>query len=449
MSALKHLVLTGCRLVTRDRVYEGSVEIKDGRIVRVGRFSHDEAPGAQVIELHSAYLLPGLIDMHINDGVALLRGLSTPEEHADRLAEVSAGLISYGITGVFMATLAAPLQEIRAYLEGMALFQDRWASQRLGTELCGAMLEGTFLNPDNCGAHNPANVFRPERKILDSLTENGVVRIVNIAPEYGDESLDLISYAVEQGLVAAAGHCKPTAEQLIRAVDRGLSYFIHLLNGPTGTNTKAFYGGGTLEGALREDRLTVELIVDFIHVQRPALRDIIARKEYSRLVAVSDIMFPTDAPEGEFEIGGIIGRMSKEKNYLTVVGQRDPEGRVVKIAPPKIQSCDFSTLYGSVIKMDRVFANMIELLTSDMEGNFVRRHQALPFEEAVRQAAIMCSTNPARVTGRLDGSWGRKVGALEEGFEADLVAAEIEKTPSGVKFRPKEVFLAGRPMLDR
>jgi phage terminase large subunit-like protein len=47
----------------------------------------------------------------------------------------------------------------------------------------------------------------------------------------------------------------------------------------------------------------------------------------------------------------------------------------------------------------------------------------------------------------LDGAWGRKVGAVKEGFEADLVVAEIEKGPSGVKFRPLEVFIAGEPML--
>lgn len=443
----RHLVLTRGRVVTPDGVRECPVEIKEGRIARVGGFNPLEIPAAQVIDLHSHYLLPGLIDMHINDGVALLRGLSYPEEHAARLAEVSEALISCGVTGIFLATLAAPVKEIKAYLDGMALFRSRRAENRLGAELCGALIEGTFMNPDNCGAHNPAYIFRPDRKILDALIESGSARMVNIAPEYGEESLDLISYAADKGLVPCAGHCKPTAEQLILAVDRGLKYFIHLLNGPTGSNTKAFYGGGTLEGALRDDRLAVELIIDFIHVAPPVLRDVISRKEPERVVAISDNMFPSAAPEDRFEINGILGRIDRENNYISVVGRRGPDGKVTELPPPSLKTCDFSSLYGSVINMDSVFANSVELLTRDMEGYFVRRHKALAFDEAVRQAALMCSTNPARVTGMLDGAWGRKVGAVKEGFEADLVVAGIEKGPSGVKFRPLEVFIAGEPML--
>ena len=449
MSQDRHLVLTGARVVTPQSVFEGSIEIKDGRIVRVGKFSADQVSGARVEEFRSSYILPGLIDMHINDGLAILRRLSSAEEHAHRLSEVSRGLINRGVTGIFLATLAGPLKEIKTYLEGMALFASRWKEEPSGTEICGALVEGTFMNPENCGAHNPAYIYPPQRKILDSLIETGAVRMVNIAPEYGRDSLDLISYAVEQGLVAAAGHCKPTADQLARAVDRGLSYFIHLLNGPTGSSTKSFNGGGTLEGALRDDRLAVELIADLIHVAAPVLRDVIARKEPERVVAVSDSMFPSDAPEAEFEINGILGMIDRENNFISVVGRRDDQGKVLEKARPKLETCDHSTLYGSAVNMDTVFANIVRLLAGDMEGNFIRRHRGVPLDEAIRQAALMCATNPATITGLLDGSSGRKVGAVEAGFEADLVVAEIAAGGWGVKFSPREVYLAGRPMLGR
>ena len=447
MNQDSHLVISGARVVTPQSVFEGSIEIKDGRIARVGKFSAEQAAGARVLEFPCCYILPGLIDMHVNDGRSILRGLSSAAEHADRLAELSRGLINKGITGIFPATLAGPLKEIKNYLEGMALFNSRWKETRSGTEICGALGEGTFMNPENCGAHNPAYIYRPERRILDSLIETGAVRIVNIAPEYGRDSLDLISYAVDRGLVAAAGHCKPTAEQLARAVDRGLSYFIHLLNGPTGSNTKSFNGGGTVEGALRDDRLAVELIADFIHVARPVLRDVIARKEPERVVAVSDSMFPTDAPEAEFEINGILGEIDRENNYISVVGSRDDQGNVRKTARPELETCDATTLYGSTVNMDTVFANVVSLLSTNMEGYFIRRHQGVFLDEAIRQAALMCATNPAAITGLLDGSAGRKVGAVEAGFEADLVVAGIEAGDSGVRFSPREVFLAGRPML--
>ncbi|MFH1069516.1 MAG: amidohydrolase family protein, partial [Candidatus Glassbacteria bacterium] len=403
--------------------------------------------GVQVIELDGAWLLPGLVDLHTNDGVALLKKPDDPQWHVERLRQVSRAQAERGVTGLFLATLAAPLDQIRCYLEGMALFRERWRSERTGAEICGALVEGTFMNPDNCGAHNPEYIFRPDRRILDDLLETGALRLVNIAPEFGEASLELIEYAASRGVVVGAGHCKPTAEQLSRAVDRGLTYFIHLYNGPSGSNTKAFYGGGTLEGALRDDRLTVELIVDFVHVDRRVLRDTIARKQAQRVVAVSDVMFACDPPPGRFEINGIVGEIDSGAGCISVVGRRGRDGRINEIREPEAQTCDFNSLFGSTANMDTVFANTVQLLSCEMEGNFVRHHPALPLEEAIRQAALMCSTVPARVAGLDDGAAGRRVGAVREGWEADLVVAEIENVTGKVLFRPLEVYIAGQPML--
>ena len=447
MAERDHFVLTGSRIVTPEEVFIGSVEVKDGWITRVGRFSANEVPGAEPVELDGAWLLPGLIDMHLNDGIALQWKSTDPRRHAERLREVSRAQLARGVTGIFLTTLAAPLKEVRAYLEGIAIFRESWRREKSGTEICGGLVEGTFMNPENCGAHNQEYIYRPDREILDGLLETGAVRLVNIAPEYGRESLELIEYAASRGVVVGAGHCKPTAEQLSRAVDRGLSYIIHLLNGPTGSNTKAFYGGGTLEGALRDDRLTVELIVDFVHVDRPVLRDTIARKQARRVVAVSDGMFATEVPQGTFEINGIVGEIDSDSNCITVVGRRDSRGRVRKIRQPEAETCDFSALFGSTANMDAVFANTVQLLAGEMEGNFVRLHPALPLEEAVRQAVLMCASVPARVSRLDDGSNGRKVGAIREGYEADLVVASIGLDLYKVTFKAHEVYIAGRPLL--
>ena len=440
-----HLIFTGGKVVTPDRVIEGSVELRDGRIVRAGEFPPAASDGAEVVDLAGAYLLPGLIDMHINDGVALLKRISSPAGHADRLEKVSRGLVKLGVTGIFPATLAAPVEEVTGYLEGMAEFRRRWEQSPMGTELCGALVEGTFMNPANCGAHNPAYIFPPDREILDRLLDTGVVRFVNIAPEFGDESLELIEYAAGRGVVVGAGHCKPTADQLTKAVDRGLRYFIHLLNGPTGSSTKSFDNGGTLQGALRDDRLAVELIIDLVHVDGRVVRDVISRKGAERVIAISDSMFPTDAPEGEFEINGTLGRIDREHNYIYVTGRRDSEGNVRPMPVPEARTCDVSVLFGAIANMDDVFANLVGLLSVELEGNWVRRHPACPLDEAVRLASMMCSTVPSRVSGMYDGSWGRKVGAIEEGFEADLVVADVTGGPEAA-FKPKQVYVAGKKL---
>lgn len=448
MNQPKRIYLTGGRVVTPLGVVDATVEIADGRIVRVGDFVPAEGDNSLVMTLEDSYVLPGLIDMHINDGVSLLRRLKTADEHAQRLAEVSRGLIRLGITGVFMATLASPLDELDTYLEGMDLFRSRWADNPTGTELCGALVEGTFMNPENHGAQNPDYMFAPERGVLDRLLEHPVVRMVNIAPEFGDTSLELIEYTSSRGAIPAAGHCKPTARQLAMAADRGLKYIIHMYNGPTGSSTKSFDGGGMLEGALRDDRITAELIVDFVHVHPAVLRDCIGRKGIERTVAVSDVMFPVDAPGGEFELNGVLGRTDESGDFLCVTGRRGADGEVTPVVSPEIRASNVKVLFGAAINQDRVFANMIELFANDVEGNYVRCHQGLPLDEAVFLASRACSENPARLTGLYDGSAGRRVGAVATGFEADIIVADISLSDSGkAAVELRQAFLAGKPML--
>ena len=443
MQAGKHTVFTGGRIVTPEKVIVGSVEVSEGKIARIQEGGNISSPGAEVVNLDGAYLMPGLIDMHINDGVALLENYSTSAQHVARLEKVSRDLVKRGITGIFPTTLAAPVEEILIYLEGIAEFRRSWEQDPAGTEMCGVLVEGTFMNPSNCGAQNPKYMYRPDRKILDRMLEPGVVRLVNIAPEFGDDALDLIEYCVSRGVVPAAGHCKPTADQMVRAIDRGVRYFIHMLNGPTGSSTKSFDGGGTLQAALRDDRLAVELIVDLIHVAPRVVRDVISRKGAERVIGISDSMFPTDAPESDFEISGVQGRVDHEQRYIYVTGRRDADGNVQPLPEPEVKTCDASVLYGAIVNEDEVFENLVKVLSVEMDGDWVRLHPALELDEAVRQGAQMCCTVPSKVSGMYDGSWSRRVGAIESGFDADLVVAEITGGEKA-KFTPRATYVKGK-----
>jgi len=90
-----------------------------------------------------------------------------------------------------------------------------------------------------------------------------------------------------------------------------------------------------------------------------------------------------------------------------------------------------------------VFENLVKILSVQMEGNWVRSHPAYSLDEAVRMSSVMCSTTPSQVSGMYDGSWGRRAGAIETGFEADIVVAEVTGGDNA-KFTPKQVYVAGR-----
>ncbi|MCE5269812.1 hypothetical protein LLH00_00835, partial [bacterium] len=129
-----------------------------------------------------------------------------------------------------------------------------------------------------------------------------------------------------------------------------------------------------------------------------------------RAVAVSDVMFPVDAPEGEFELNRILGRADDKGEYLYVTGRRGMDGTITEVKSGEIRASNVKVLYGAAVNQDRVFANMVGLFAAEVEGNYVKRHPGLPLDEAVCWASRLCSTNAARLSGLLDGSSGRKVG---------------------------------------
>ena len=63
------------------------------------------------------------------------------------------------------------------------------------------------------------------------------------------ETLELIRRTASSpgGVLVAAGHCKPHAEMLRKAINAGCSYIIHLGNGmPGGGSFKAACNGGLM-----------------------------------------------------------------------------------------------------------------------------------------------------------------------------------------------------------
>ncbi len=378
------------------------------------------------------WLLPGWVDLQVNDLEWLAKGFRPPDVHRERILEVARWQAARGVTGFILATLAAPEEEILSYLEGMALvLKGRDSNASAGGEaFLGGLVEGTFMNPAFHGAHNPAHVRPPDLALLDRFLSTGAVRLVNIAPEMSPQALAAISTAARRGAVVGAGHAKPNAERVREAVRAGLKYVIHWGNGPTGSSLKAFAGGGLLEEALRNDDLLVTLIIDGIHLDPRLVRDVIARKGWERVIAVSDAGFAAGNPLGEFEVFGIRGRVSGDGRYLEVVPARPGPS-------PNPHSSDFAPLFGSAAGMRSIFETCLNLFTIEMEGIYHRRHEAMDLLPALRQASRLCSGNPARLLGEE----GR--GGLEPGARADAVLVEVQGRPGEYRVRVEEVWLGG------
>ena len=75
----------------------------------------------------------------------------------------------------------------------------------------GAHLEGPFLADARRGAHNPAHLLMPDRRVFARFLEaaRGAVRSMTIAPELPG-AIDLIGDVLDAGAVASIGHSDAT-----------------------------------------------------------------------------------------------------------------------------------------------------------------------------------------------------------------------------------------------
>jgi len=168
--------------------------------------------------------------------------------------------------------------------------------------ILGVHLEGPFLAPERKGAHDPAALAIPTPDVVEALLEaaDGIIRQITIAPEL-PHALDAISRFVEAGVVVAVGHTQADATVARAAFDRGATLITHAFNAMAGMTGRA---PGPVGAALADQRVTVEVIADGIHVD-PTLIAMLFRAAPGRVVLMTDAMAAAAASDGRYLLGGL------------------------------------------------------------------------------------------------------------------------------------------------
>jgi len=95
-------------------------------------------------------------------------------------------------------------------------------------------------------------------------------------------------------------------------------------------------------------------------------------------------------------------------------------------------------LCSSKLTMKKAFENLLNLLTTDLDGYMIDR-KALHLHEALRQAALFTSTNQALLQGTIG-----KTGTIEPGKLADLTVLKIEGEQGEYKVKVEKTVVAGK-----
>jgi N-acetylglucosamine-6-phosphate deacetylase len=164
----------------------------------------------------------------------------------------------------------------------------------------GLHLEGPYLSTARAGAHRPDQFRAPDSAEASGWSPEAGVRMVTLAPELPG-ALELIKELSARGIVVAAGHTDADAVIGRAAADAGVRYATHLFNAMRPLDNRAAPLAAAL---LDDDRVTIGLIADGLHVAPEMIALVRRMVGPGRLSLVSDAMAGLDMPAGTVRLGG-------------------------------------------------------------------------------------------------------------------------------------------------
>ncbi len=303
------LVIAGGTVLTPSGPRVGDVLVADGVVAGIGAI--DDPGAADVVDARGALVAPGLVDVQCN-GAFGLDLASAPEAMWD----IAARLPATGVTAWLPTIVSSQPNVVERAIDALARRPDNF----VGAEPIGLHLEGPALSEQRRGAHRRELLRAIDDELLATWSPARGVRLVTLAPEL-DGALDAIRTLRDRGVVVAAGHTDATTDVMLAAVDAGITAITHIYNGMA---PFAHREPGPVGVALADERLTVGLIADGVHVHPVAV------------AAAYNAIGP--------------GRLCLVTDAVAMMGEAS--------APRDVRLAD-GTLAGSTIGLDEAIANLV------------------------------------------------------------------------------------------
>ncbi|MBO3747110.1 N-acetylglucosamine-6-phosphate deacetylase [Streptosporangiaceae bacterium NEAU-GS5] len=355
--------LSDARLVTPEGVHDGWLTIEDGRITHIGRGA---APGNGE-SLGGGTLVPGFVDIHTHGGA----GGSYPSGDPGAARQGAEFHLSHGTTTSLASLVTAGLDDLERAAAALAELCDDGV-------FAGIHFEGPYISAARCGAHDPELLREPSRAEVARLIKagRGHVRMLTIAAELPN-ALDVIRDVTAEGVVAAVGHSDADYDQTLAAIEAGATVATHLYNALPPLGHRA---PGPIAALLQDERVTIELINDGVHVHPAMLGLAMTVAGPDRTALITDAMAATGMGDGAYRLGPMAVNV---------------EHGVARLA-------DSGAIAGSTLTMDVAFRRTVQVVG-----------------RSLTEAARMAGLTPARALGL-----SADIGSISVGAYADLVVLD-------------------------
>ena len=282
------MILSADHVITPGRILTpGWVRVDGGRVTETG----EGGPPSPAERHHAGTLVPGFVDTHCHGG----GGASFTSGDPDEARRVARAHLRHGTTSLVASLVTDTVDALEDALRSLApLVSD-------GT-LAGTHLEGPWLSRDYCGAHEPTLLIPPSPEDVDRLlaAADGTLAMVTLAPEL-EGGIEAVRRLTGAGVVVGVGHTDASWEQTRAAIGAGATVATHLFNQVRPLHHRT---PGPVAALLEDDRVSIELIADGVHVH-PAMLRLAHRSAPGRISLVTDAMGAAAADDGDHDLGPV------------------------------------------------------------------------------------------------------------------------------------------------
>lgn len=377
------------KIVTENVIVSGYLVLDGGKIADVTL----EKPQCEIEDRSDCYLLPGFIDMHIHGVHNFL-----VDDGPEALAGMCRTLPRYGVTGFLPTVSPSPMGQDSAYLKTLS------ATSPEGTHILGFHLEGPFLALT--GAFNKDAIGGGGAGRVNALiaAAKPYKCIFSISPDV-DGIFDLIPIMAQDDTPVFMTHTAANVQQAQKAIELGARHCTHFYDvfPCPPVSEPGVRPSGIVEAVLADPRVSVDFILDGVHVDPIAVKMALVAKQSGpgSVCLITDANVGAGFQPGTYTFGNM--------------------GDICFDYPgAPARSVKDHTLAGSGLTLDVALRNAVKLLGLDLVA-----------------ASKLLSYNPAKVL-HLE----KQKGLLASGYDADFVVLdgnlEVQSTwVSGKEFYKK------------
>ena len=270
--------------------------------------------------------VPGFIDIHMHGCAGVDVGTASPEG----LHKIARMLAKHG-TAAFLPTIpATSFEQCRYALGSIArvmadqkpLLDALKGSDPAGNEpdvsddrrdgtclkplpeafILGAHLEGPFILPEYKGAMDVDSFIPASLENWEKLTGKYAYTVRRMTVDPLDPGvMDIIPYLVSKGVSVTVGHTASKSEDVLAAFSSGADSVTHIFNAMPSMHHR---DPGPVGASLSDENSFAEVICDFLHVNKLAVKAVIRAKGADRVAVITDSCEAAGMPDGPYTLCG-------------------------------------------------------------------------------------------------------------------------------------------------